>query len=59
MTIATKPRTRPTQVDKGEWLSKLLKDIETAELYAPAPIAVLRMRTRIAEGMVDPVKKAA
>jgi hypothetical protein len=59
MTIAVKGQMRPSQVDKGEWLSKLLEDVQTAAVYAPAPIAVLRMRTRIAEGMLEPAKKAA
>lgn len=59
MTTATKERTRIDRTDKGEWLSRLLEDVETDGSYAPAPIAVLRMRTRLFEGMAEPVKKAA
>ena len=59
MTIATKERRGIDRTDKGEWLSRLLEDVQTKPAYAPSPIAVLRMRTRIAEGMVEKVKQAA
>jgi hypothetical protein len=59
MTTATKERTRIDHTDKGEWLTKLLEDVQTEAEYTPAPIAVLRMRTRIFEGMAAPARKAA
>jgi hypothetical protein len=59
MTTITKERARVAQIDKGEWLSKLLDDVRTDESYAPTPIAVMRMRTRIHEGMVEQVQQAA
>jgi len=59
MTTATTERIRLDRVDKGEWLNKLLEDVQTGAAYEPTPIAVLRMRTRIFESMAEPVKQAA
>ncbi len=59
MTTATKERMRLDRVDKGEWLSKLLDDVQTEVAYEPSGIAVLRMRTRIFESMAEPVRVAA
>jgi hypothetical protein len=59
MATATQARTSTATPDKGEWLARLLDDVRSDPAYQPAPIAVLRMRTRLFEGMAPPARKAA
>ncbi len=59
MATATKERVRLDRVDKGEWLNRLLGDVQAQVAYQPSAIAVLRMRTRIFESMEETVQAAA
>jgi hypothetical protein len=58
MTTRTQERTHNV-IDRGEWLQRLLVDVQENEAYRPSPKALLRMRTRIFEGMAEPVRAAA
>lgn len=59
MTTATRDEVRSDRADKGEWLNRLLDEVETGVAFQPGAKAVLRMRTRIFENMAEPVKVAA
>ncbi len=59
MATAIKEPMRLDRADKGEWLNRLLDDVQTDAAYQPSAIAVLRMRTRIFESMAEPENIAA
>ena len=59
MTTATKERVRLDRVDNGQWLSRLLTDVQTEIALQPSAIAIERMRGRIQERMKESVRAAA
>ena len=59
MAIAIREHVRLDRVDRGEWLVKLLEDVQTEAGYQPSASAVARMRAQITAGMTDQTKAAA
>lgn len=59
MTTATKERVRLDKVDRGEWLSRLLDDVQTEIAFQPSVTAVARMRAQILDRMNESVRAAA
>jgi hypothetical protein len=52
-------RTNVTQLDNGEWLLKLLSDIQVELAGEPSELAVQRMRARLVAGLYATEKAAA
>jgi hypothetical protein len=59
MTTATRDSVRLDRVDKGEWLNRLLDDVQTEIAFQPSVSAVARMRAQIVERMAAPTEVAA
>jgi hypothetical protein len=47
------------KIDNGEWLSRLLDDIQKDILRQPTKRAVFRIRNRLFQGMDTPARAAA
>ena len=59
MATATRERVRLDRADKGEWLNRLLDDVQTEVAFQPSASAVARMRAQILVRMAEPIRAAA
>ena len=59
MTTATKKRSRMSQQDNGEWLAKLLSDVQDQVARHPTDKAIARVRKRILSEMESSDRAAA
>ena len=59
MTTATKKRSRMSQQDNGEWLAKLLSDVQDQVARYPTDEAIARVRKRVLSEMESSDRAAA